>query len=140
MRQKLTLSVGVLLLGLLALWLWQNSFTRVAGTVEIELRDQGTLIRSVTTSMTEEDTLFTLLDSHFDVVCATPFYTPAASCQETTTLGRAVLGIDEVMTDWHTNFFQIRLNGVHANFGVDTLVLDDGDVVTFDRIAVQTRP
>ncbi len=140
MRRKLSVSFLVLALSAFALWLWQDSFTSNEGNVVIELRDEGQLIRSVATPLTTEDSLFSLLDAHFEVVCATPFYTPDTQCAQSPTLGRAILGIDGLMTDWQRTFFQIRLNGVHANFGVDTLVLDDGDVVTFDRIAVQSAP
>lgn len=140
MLRKLSVSFFVLALSVYGLWLWQGSFTSNEGEVVIELRDEGTLVRSVTTTMTTNDTLFTLLKDHFEVVCATPFYTPDVQCSQSPTLGRAILGIDDSMTDWQTTFFQIRLNGVHANFGVDMLVLDDGDIVTFDRISVQTAP
>ena len=140
MTRKITLTLTVLIFAGIALFFFGPFTSSDAGVITVELRDQNTLVRSVEASFDEGETLFDVLDRHFDVVCATPFYTPSETCDNNPLIGRAILGIDGLTTDWSGTFFQIRHNGTHSQLGVDRITFDDGDTITFDRIDVQSSP
>ncbi len=140
MTRKITLTLMVLMLAGIVLYFFGPFTSLDEGVITIELRDQNTLVRSIEASFEEGETLFDVLDRHFDVVCATPFYTPSDNCDNNPLIGRAILGIDDLMTDWSGTFFQIRHNGTHSQLGVDRITFDDGDTITFDRIDVQSSP
>lgn len=139
MAKRLFLSFVVLGCAGLVFWLWPNPSSQ-EGHVTIQIMDRGVLIREVEAELFEDDVLFTVLERHFNLVCATPGYGSDLSCQPRLIMGRTggrvLLGIDGLETDWFSYFLQIRLNGMPAQYGVDTLVLEDGDAVIIDRIAV----
>lgn len=139
MKQRLFVSFVVLACAGLVFWLWPEA-TSQEGFVTIQIMDRGVLIREVEAELFEDDVLFDVLERHFDVVCATPSYSTDGSCQPRLIVGRSggrvLLSLDELETDWFSDFLQIRLNEIPAQYGVDTLVLEDGDTVIIDRIAV----
>jgi hypothetical protein len=139
MLKRLGLSLLVLGCAGLVFWLWPQPSSH-NGSVTLKIMDQGVLVREVDAELFEDDVLFDVLERHFDLVCATPGYSLDDSCQPRLivgrTGGRVLLGIDDLRTDWFSDFLQIRRNGSPAQYGVDTLSLEDGDTVTIDRITV----
>lgn len=139
MAKRLILSFVVLSCAGLVFWLWPEA-TSQDGFVTIQIMDRGVVIREVEAELFEDDVLFDVLERHFNLICATPGYGTDATCQTRLivgrTGGRVLLGIDALQTDWFSEYLQIRLNDLPAHYGVDTLVLEDGDTVVIDRIAV----
>ena len=140
MIRKISLTLTILTLAGITLFFFGPFSAQTEGVITLELKDQNTLVRSVEAPFEASDSLFEVLDRHFELVCATPFYTPSETCDNHPIIGRAILGIDDIMTDWSETFFQIRHNGTHSQFGVDRITFDDGDTITFDRIDVQSSP
>lgn len=118
--------LGILFLGLM--WI-ADPFSDEAGTLELKVLDEeGDTVIDETYAFDEDDTLFTVIDQHHETVCADRSYDPDPSCEVTFgDRGRVLLGVDSVMTDWTDTFLYLEVNGDMANYGVDTVPLEDGN-------------
>jgi len=76
------------------------------------------------------ESLFEVLDQNYDLVCASATYGFDEACQ-TRPMGRNILVINQIETDWFNTFFHIKINGEAAVYGVDQIALHDGDLITF---------
>lgn len=117
--------IGLVFLGLM--WI-SDPFSDEEGSLEFEVHDdEGSTVIDETYAFYEDDTLFTVIDRHHDTVCADHAYEPDPSCEATFgDRGRVVLGVDGVMTDWTDTFLYLEVDGTMANYGVDTVPLEDG--------------
>ena len=96
------------------------------GSIEITVYNQSeTVVSSESHLFYEGDTLFKVMDRHYDLTCADAQYNPDETC-ETTFAGRHILlGIDDVSTDWNDTFLYLEVNGTMATRGVDEVELED---------------
>jgi len=85
----------------------------------------------------EDDTLFTILNRHYDLVCANQHYQPDDSCSYQFLYGYIVLGIENVETNWYGDFLSIYVNGKVAVKGVSGIYPKDGDVIEIKVISVE---
>ena len=96
------------------------------GSIDITIYDQSeTVVSSESHLFYEGDTLFKVMDRHYDLICADAQYNKDEAC-ETTFAGRHILlGIDEVLTDWNQTFLYLEVNRTMATRGVDDVALED---------------
>ena len=47
-------------------------------------------------------------------------------------LSRVILQIEDIETDWNNTFIAIYENDSRSNFGIDSIVLNDGDYFRFE--------
>ncbi len=96
------------------------------GSIEITVYDQsGTVASSESHLFYEGDTLFKVMDRHYDLTCADAQYNPDNSCDTTFSGRHILLGINDVESDWTNTFLYLEVNGVMATRGVDEVELED---------------
>ncbi|MCF7923854.1 MAG: hypothetical protein K9L64_01960 [Candidatus Izimaplasma sp.] len=81
----------------------------------------------------EEDTLFTLLNRNYEIVCADQNYQPDPSCSHKFLAGRVILEIEELESNWSDTVLTIYVNDKLATSGVSNISLNDGDQITIKR-------
>ena len=107
------------------------------GVVTILVVDANdTVIYEEEHAFTEDDTLFSLLQDNFDLTCANNLY-QASDCTNASFFGTVILGIDDLQTDWTTDYIAIYINDDYSGYGVDGIQLKDGDVYRFEYTLVE---
>lgn len=136
--QKVFVTLAMMAIMAIALFLYDQSLENsTAGTLTITLSDAGETIHEASHPFTEDDTLYTLLDAHYEIRCADANYQPSDRCESlsfTGVEGRILMHVNELETDWFTSYIEISLNGQKANYGMDQLPLDDGDWVDLNAV------
>ncbi|MFW6298381.1 MAG: hypothetical protein ACOC14_01750 [Bacillota bacterium] len=131
MRLPLRIFYTVVVVGLVFItFIWvSDPFSNEAGTLDLLVYDaDDEKIIDETYTFDEEDTLFTVMDEHHEMVCADRSYEPDPDCEtEFGNYGRILLGIEDIMTDWNNTFLYLEVNGTQANRGMDTVELEDGN-------------
>lgn len=103
------------------------------GEITITLIDEiGDTIYSRTYEFTEEDTLFSILDGDFTVGCANSSYQSTLECEEVLFGSRVIMQIGEIETDWTNTYIAIYENDEYSTLGIDSIILNDGDIFRFE--------
>ncbi|QWC00670.1 hypothetical protein KHQ88_03630 [Mycoplasmatota bacterium] len=84
----------------------------------------------------EEDNLFTLLNRHYDLVCADSRYEPDETCSYKFLYGRIILEIETVDSDWYSTVLSVYVNGTLSNKGVSLINLNDQDHITIRKTII----
>lgn len=102
------------------------------GEITITVIDEiGDTLYSRTYEFTEDDTLFSILDSDFIVGCADSSYNITLECEEVMFGSRVIMRIEDIETDWTNTYIAIYENDEYSLLGIDSIVLNDGDTFTF---------
>ena len=105
----------------------------IEGTITITVVDEiGDTVSSKEFDFTSEDTLFDLLDQNFEVGCANSSYQLSSECEKILFTSRVLMKIDDVETDWINNYIAIYENNEYSLLGIDSIVLNDGDIFVFE--------
>lgn len=131
--KKLIITISVLVVAVLSFFL-SDLFRRndETGTITIIVVDEiGDVVHNNTYSFTEEDTLLGIMEENYAVFCANNQY-QADSCDTEVFMGRVILAIDDVETDWLNTYLAIYINDEYSNYGIDDILLEDGNVYRFE--------
>jgi hypothetical protein len=109
-----------------------NNEANSEGSITIRLYDQ-TDVQIIDEShlFYEGDTLFKVLDKHYDLTCANSHYNPESECDTVFSGGHVLLGIEDISTDWNTTFLYLEVDSVRATSGVDGVRLKDNSIYAF---------
>lgn len=107
-------------------------FSDVEGTITITLIDEfGDTISEKEYNFEEEDTLFLLLDKHYDLGCANSSYQLSDVCEKGLFSSRVILEIDSLKTDWRNSYIAVYENEEYSTLGIDNISINDGDEFLF---------
>ncbi len=134
---KITLTVFVVaILVLVIQYFSQTGKAESDGTIIFVLIDESgeEIIRqSVDYTRLKEDgdpnTLFDILNSEFNVVCAGAMYQKDETCSHSFTNGHVILSVETVETDFFNSYIEIYHNGVYSNKGISLIEFKDKDVI-----------
>lgn len=102
------------------------------GIITLQVVDEyGELIIDDQVSYNEGDNIFELIQRNYDVVCLGVGNTLDDTCSFETQFGYAVLGIDDVKSDWTSSYLQIFVNDIASVNGVTTIQYENNDVIKF---------
>jgi hypothetical protein len=103
-----------------------------SGYVSIVLMDESnTIIIDDVHYFEGTVTLYELLQSEYDIACASPNYAIDYDCGFTMLNSHIILGIEEIETDWINTYLKIYINDEESNFGVDLIYLNDESEYVF---------
>jgi hypothetical protein len=137
--KKVLVTMIVLALASVTFWYSTTLNNEVAGDITIIVIDEaGAEVVHDTFSFAQEDTLFEILDQHYEIGCANHAYDLTSECNESLT-GRVILQIEDVVTDWDNTFIAIYINDEYAQFGVDMVSMHDQDIYRFEYTEVGDR-
>lgn len=125
MKLKILLSAFALLCAFIVSVVYFSSVfnSDMAGDITVEIIDEnGQTVSEEVVEFEEGDTLYDVLNRHFEL---------RVSGSKHDTLGRILLGIDELNTDFQTQFIYIEVDGEEARKGIDYLPLQDGSRYRF---------
>ena len=136
--KKLILTAIALAFGALGFFVYETLHqTEGDGSVTIVVVDENDNVTySEIHRFTEEDTLFSILQDTFDLSCANNMYQPS-DCSDTSFFGTVILGIDDLDTDWTTDYIAIYINDEYSGYGIDGIQLRDGDTYRFEYTLVE---
>lgn len=138
--RKVFVTIGAMVVLAVALFFYDQSLeARSAGTLTLTLSEAGRVIHEAEHSFSETDTLYTLLDEHYEIQCANAMYEPSETCEALNfsgVEGRIILHVNELETDWFTSYIEISVNGNKANYGIDQLPLNDGDDIDLNAVSL----
>lgn len=138
--RKIWVTIGSMVLLAAALFIYDLSLEpNSAGTLTLTLSEAGVLVQEADHNFTEDDTLYTLLERHYDIACADPSYAPSDACEPLSfsgVEGRILMHVNELETDWFTSYLEISVNGNKANYGIDQLPLKDGDIIDLNAVSL----
>lgn len=136
--KKLIMTIIVLTLAGIGFFFYDNMQAPVEpGDITIQIVDENDLIISENTySFDEEDTLLGILDDYYDIACANNNYQPS-TCNPDSIFGTVILEIDDIKTNWTVDYIAIYINDKYSTFGIDSIVLTDGDVYRFEYTLVE---
>ncbi|MFP4478170.1 MAG: DUF4430 domain-containing protein [Candidatus Izemoplasmatales bacterium] len=107
------------------------------GDIYFKLYDEKQdLVIDDTLSFYKDDTLFTLMNRHYDLVCADKNYQADDTCSHKFIYGRILLGIEDVQTNWYDTVLSIYVNDSLSTKGVSLIELSDGDVITIRKTVI----
>ncbi|MFK5884248.1 MAG: DUF4430 domain-containing protein [Candidatus Izemoplasma sp.] len=106
------------------------------GEITIELVSEDGSISVEVFDFDIEDTLFGILEDNYIVFCADSGYNKSDSCNSLLYGSRVILQIEDIETDWNNTFLAIYENDLKSNYGIDSLVLNDGDYFRFEYTEV----
>ncbi|MFW5794284.1 MAG: DUF4430 domain-containing protein [Bacillota bacterium] len=111
-----------------------NPTGEISGEIEFELIDENDdVILNENLIFYEEDTLFTVLNRNYRVVCADQNYQPDPTCSHKFISGRVILEIENLKSNWTNTVLTIYINDSLATEGVSNIELNDGDKITIKR-------
>lgn len=114
-----------------------NTGGPVAGHIQFELYDdQENRLINERLEYYQEDTLFSLLDRHYTLVCADKDYKPDETCSYRFINGRVILALNDVETDWTHSFLSIYINESMALRGISLIIPEDGDTISIRKTKV----
>ena len=130
--KKVIISIASIILLITTIFFFSYNNNDSVGTVSIIIVSETdqTEIRQFT--FTKEDSLFDIINENYSVVCGDRFYAPSTACETVTFGSRVIFEIDDLITDFETSFIAIYKNGVYSNLGIDSIVLNDGDLFRFE--------
>ncbi len=139
--QKILISiVALIIIGVIYYYLGDFSPSSVddngeiAGEIQFELIDENDqILIDDRLTFYEEDTLFTLLNRNYSIVCADQNYQPDPSCSHTFIGGRIILAIEGLESNWTDTVLTIYINDSLALEGVSKITLEDEDKITIKR-------
>lgn len=100
------------------------------GEIQFKLLDESqSLVVDDRLSIYEEDTLYTLLQRNYDITCANRMYQEDDTCEYKFIFGYALLGIEDVKTNWYDSYLSISVNSELAVVGVSGIMPLDGDLI-----------
>lgn len=136
--KKLVLTIIVLSIGAFGFFWYGPSVTTEDGAefTIIIVDEFDVIIYQETHVASEDDTLFEIMDETFSVSCANASYQPS-TCDTTPLFGTILLGIDDLETDWSTDYIAIYINDEYSNYGIDQISINDGDVFRFEYTLVE---
>ncbi len=136
--KKLGISIFILLTAITSYFAFsQLNKNDELGEITITVVDEiGDTISSTQYPFTEDDTLFSILAENYDVGCADSSYHLSDVCEKQVFNSRIILKIDTIETDWHNTYISIYENGEYSNLGIDSIILNDGDVFLFKYTVV----
>jgi hypothetical protein len=104
------------------------------GTIEFRLYDEDeTLLIDDEINIYQDDTLYTVLARHYDLVCADRQYKPDPTCSHRFLNGYVILGIQGLESNWTDTVLSIYVNDSLSNYGVSMIDLEDGDVISIRK-------
>jgi len=132
--KKLVISIIVIVIAIASFVIFsQLNKNDKLGEITIILVDEiGDTIYNRKYDFTETDTLFSILDEDFNLMCADSSYNINDNCDPVLFGSRVILKIDTIETNWSDNYIGIYENEVYSTLGIDSLSLNDGDVFTFE--------
>lgn len=102
----------------------------VVGQVRFKLYDRSDeLVIDDDLDIYKDETLYSLLNRHYDLVCADAFYQADPTCSYKSIYGYALLEIEDVKTNWYGSNLSIFMNGSLATLGVSNIKLQADDVI-----------
>lgn len=122
MRVKLFVSVIVAGLAV-AFVIWNIGGAEGEGEIDVVVVENEETVIDDSLPYAYDDTLYTVLDAHYEIETSSDY--GAA-------LGRTLLVIDDVETDFYNTFFHISIDGEAAKRGIDHIELLDGATYTFE--------
>lgn len=136
--KKAFVTIGMMVGLAVSLFLYDQTLpTPTAGSVTIVLSEAGDPLQETMHAFTESDTLFSVLDAHYDIACADREFQPTTSCEPLSfsgVEGRILLEIGPLKSDWFTSYIALNVNGEHAAYGIDQLSLEPGDTIELDLV------
>jgi len=137
---KLILSTLALAVVFVAIhFLTKTPVTLEDGTFELVIEtSEGLIVFDQELTFLKGDTLFLVLNNHFNLTCANQFYKEDKSCSHTFNVmgvtNKVLLGISndqfDISTDWNNTFIRIDIEKdnvfIPATRGVDDIALTEG--------------
>jgi len=106
----------------------------VKGQITFKLYDEfDVIIIDDVLDYYDNDSLYTILQRNYQVVCANQFYQRDETCSYRFINGYVILEIESVVSNWYQTVLTLYINGVRANYGVSLVDFKDGDLVEFKR-------
>ena len=136
--KKIMITIGIIALAALGLYVSsiQNS-NDVAGEITIVVVNQiDEIIIEDTLAFEESDTLYSVMDENYQLLCANASYQISDDCENRLFNSKVIMQIESVVTDWNNNFIAIYVNDVYSNNGIDNIPLNDGDIIRFEYTLV----
>ena len=136
--KKLIMTIIVLALAGLGFFFYDKMQTPDGpGEITIQIiNENDQLISEETYSFDEEDTLLEILDANYDITCANSNYQPT-TCNPESIFGTVILEIEDLTTNWTVDYIAIYINDEYSTYGVDSIVLTDGDIYRFEYTLVE---
>jgi len=130
--KKVIISLASIVLLITTLFFFSFNNNDSVGTVSIIIISETDQSEVMEFNFTKEDSLFDILNENFTVVCGDRFYAPSTACETVTFGSRVIFEINDLKTDFETSFIAIYENDVYSNLGIDSIVLNNGDVFRFE--------
>lgn len=132
--KKLVITLIVIVLSVASLFAFSqlNKNDKIGEITIIVVDEIGDTISQQTYDFTESDTLFSILDDNFELGCADSSYHITTNCEPLLFGSRAILKIGSLETDWSNNYIAIYENDTYSTLGIDSIILNDGDVFRFE--------
>lgn len=135
--KKIVTSIFVLAISLgLFSYVTRLESNDLVGEITIELVSEDGSVVVDLYGFDIDDSLFEILQENYLVFCADSSYNKTDSCDSLVYGSRVILQIEDIETDWNHTFIAIYENGTKSNFGIDSLVLNDGDYFRFEHTEV----
>lgn len=104
------------------------------GTIQFLLFDEDeSMVIDDQINIYQGDTLYTVLDRHYEIVCADRQYQPDPSCSHRFLNGYVILGIEGIESNWTDTVLSIYVNDYLSNYGVSMIDLEDGDLIVIRK-------
>lgn len=79
----------------------------------------------------EGDTLFSILNTHYELGCANRSYQLSDVCEPVSLGSRVLLKIDDIVTNWSNSYLAIYIDDIYSVKGLDYILLEDGSTYKF---------
>lgn len=142
LRLKIFISIILLAcLGLTIYYLSDKSPEAVVtdeaiGEIQFKLFDESqSLVVDNSLAIYKDDTLYTILNRNYDITCADQRYQEDNTCSYKFIFGYAILGIEDISTNWYDTYLSIFINNELAVIGVSGLIPEDGDLIEIKVIS-----
>lgn len=98
----------------------------------IVIDDTGDTLSSKTVTFGENESLFDILNKNYSLGCANASYQLSTTCDTVLFGSRVILQIEDMTTDWQTSYIGVYENDEYSRTGIDSIILDNGDVFRFE--------